>query len=71
MVLRLAAPQLVVFYVRKPMPPFKERYSQPPYISRYVACCTVSKAFLFAGVDGTGSVDCIQEYNQNEKCWFD
>lgn len=70
MVLGLAGRRLVVFDVRKPMTPFQERYSQLRYQTRCVTCWPDSMGFIVAGVDGTVSVDYIQEHRQNENAVF-
>lgn len=60
MVVALADRKVVVFDVRKPTTPFKQRYSRLGYQSRCVACWPDAMGYVTAAVDGTVAVDHIQ-----------
>lgn len=65
MVVALAGRRITVFDVRKPTTPFQEKYSQLKHQSRCVACWPDSMGYVVGGVDGTVSVDYVQEPRQD------
>lgn len=61
MVVALAARRVVVFDVRKPTTPFQEKYSQLKHQSRCVACWPDAMGYVIGSVDGSVSVDYVQQ----------
>lgn len=61
MVVAMAARRVAVFDVRKPTTPFQEKYSQLKHQSRCVACWPDAMGYVIACVDGTVSVDYVQQ----------
>lgn len=65
MVVASAGRHITVFDVRRPETPFQEKYSQLKHQSRCVACWPDSMGYVVGGVDGTVSVDHVQEPRQD------
>lgn len=61
MVVGLADRKLVVYDVRKPSVPFREKYTQLWYQTRCVATWPDRMGYLVGGVDGRVSVDYVRE----------
>ncbi len=70
LVVALAARQVLVYDVRKPQEPFRQRYSALKYQTRAVATFPDSMGYAVAGVDGKASIEHVRQASAKQDYVF-